>query len=278
MVDEVIGRRFDHLRKLEGFHCDEQWTSWLQPYKKYTVFHEFIEFIVQGVHAEQADAVDMDERKAAMAAYEDIPAAIEDLKPDKLPIELAFDRYDIEHQSFVEYLSEAGRRFNEADADDVYEFMNETRSSEPYEKLLHQTVIEIFHVLFQNRGLLLAFNEYVSGILADVDMDKVEDIDQSRLAQNGRLRRVRPPIWARRAVFFRDRGRCVLCDTDLSSLINLDNVENYDHIVPISQFGLNDVSNLQLLCVACNQREKRGGFAVTSSRYQSWYRYDRTRG
>jgi 5-methylcytosine-specific restriction endonuclease McrA len=57
----------------------------------------------------------------------------------------------------------------------------------------------------------------------------------------------------------------------LSGLINLENLENYDHIVALARFGLNDVCNLQLLCERCNQVEKRDGDAVTSARYQSWY-------
>lgn len=38
-------------------------------------------------------------------------------------------------------------------------YMLETFLSEPYERLSEQTVGEIFHVLFQNRELLLRFNE-----------------------------------------------------------------------------------------------------------------------
>lgn len=78
-------------------------------------------------------------------------------------------------------------------------------------------------------------------------------------------------MWAQRAVFFRDRGKCVLCDSDVSGLVSLDNIENYDHIVPLSRWGLNDITNLQLLCVPCNQHEKRDGAVITSGRYQSWY-------
>jgi 5-methylcytosine-specific restriction endonuclease McrA len=85
---------------------------------------------------------------------------------------------------------------------------------------------------------------------------------------------VKPPSWAQRAVFFRDRGRCVLCDKDLSGLTNLANSENYDHIVPLGRHGLNDVSNLQLLCAECNQIEKKDGHGRTSSEYQTWYAPD----
>ncbi|WP_243748245.1 HNH endonuclease [Roseateles toxinivorans] len=58
---------------------------------------------------------------------------------------------------------------------------------------------------------------------------------------------------------------------DLTGLLNIDNVENYDHIVPLSSWWLNDITNLQLLCVPCNQYDKRDGVPITSGRYQSWY-------
>lgn len=273
VVDTVLANRFDHLIKLEGFHCDGQWTAWTQPYGQYSVFHRFIEFIVRNVHDEQAEAVDIAERKAVFVSFADIPAALDDLRPDRLPIEAAFDRYEIDYLSFGEFLSESGRLFQDADEDDIYEFMNEIRLSEAYEKLLDKTVKEVFHILFQNRSLLLMFNEFVSGVLSMVRLDDAEDLDSSMFTSNGTLKRVRAPAWAQRAVFFRDRGRCVLCDQDLSGLTNIANVENYDHIVPLSRFGLNDISNLQLLCERCNQRVKRDGEAVTSTRYQTWYRY-----
>lgn len=273
VVDAVLVNRVDHLLKLEGFHCDDQWTAWVEPYRQYSVFHQFIEFIVRDLHAEQADAVDMAERKKMMAAFANIPAALDDLKPDKLPIEAAFDHYGIEYQSFGQFLEDDGRRFQDADENDIYEFMNEIRFSEAYEQLLDQTVKEVFHILFQNRNLLLTFNEYVSDILSNVRLDDTDDLNPSMFTSSGVLKRVKPPVWAQRAAFFRDRGRCVLCDQDLSGLTNLANVENYDHIVPLSRFGLNDVSNLQLLCESCNQHEKRDGSAITSNRYQSWYDY-----
>ena len=257
-VDAVLTNRSDHLVKLEGFHCDDQWAAWARPYRKYSVFHQFIEFIVQEVHAEQADAVDMTERKNMLTTFENIPTALNDLNLKKIPIEAAFDHYGIDHQSFDDFLRDSERCFNEAEDDNIYEFMNEVRTSEAYDKLLDQTVKEVFHILFQNRSLLLAFNGYVSDILSNARHDEVEDLNLSMFKPNGVIKRVKPPVWAQRAVFFRDRGRCVLCDQDLSGMTNLANIENYDHIVPLNRFGLNDVSNLQLLCKRCNQQEKRG--------------------
>ncbi|MBD2001525.1 HNH endonuclease [Leptolyngbya sp. FACHB-541] len=83
-------------------------------------------------------------------------------------------------------------------------------------------------------------------------------------------KRVTPPKWARKAVFFRDRGMCAICGTDLSGLVSLSPIENFDHMVPLARGGLNDVTNLQLLCQPCNLR-KRDGTATTSRTYEAWY-------
>jgi len=274
VVDEFLKHTLDNALSLEGFRCDEQWVGWMAPYQKYSVLHQFIEFAVRGIHADQADDFDIDKSKRMYASFKEIPAAIADLRPHKLPIEEAFEHHGIDYQTFFEFLADAGKAFEDADADDIYEFMNEVWISAAYEDLMRQTVDEVFHVLFQNRELMMMFNDYVSGILSRGNWDRAEDLDRSLLAPNGTLARVRPPMWAQRAVFFRDRGKCVLCDSDVSGLVSLDNIENYDHIVPLSRWGLNDITNLQLLCVPCNQHEKRDGAAITSGRYQSWYSMD----
>ncbi len=259
---------------MEGFHCDEQWAGWLAPYKKQSVLHLFISFVVQGVHSEQADDFDIVKQKSIYTNFKRISPALADLQPHKLPIEHALEHHGINHPTFFEFLKDEGKTFEEADADDIYGYMNEIWISAAYEELIKQMVDEVFHILFQDRELMMLFNIYVSDILADADWERLENVDRALLAPNGRLARVRPPSWARRAVFFRDRGRCVLCDRDLTGLLNMDNVENYDHIVPVSSWGLNDITNLQLLCVPCNQHDKRDGAPVTSGRYQSWYPMD----
>lgn len=274
VVDGFLKNTLDNALLLEGFHCDEQWTGWLPPYQKYSVLHQFIEFVVRGFHSDQANEFDIDKSKRIYESFKEIPAAIADLKPHKLPIEEAFDHHGIDHQSFFEFLADIGKTFEDSDADDIYDFMNEVWISAAYENLMKQAVDEVFHVLFQNRELMMLFNGYISGILSGAHWDRVEELDRSVLAPNGTMARVRPPRWAQRAVFFRDRGRCVLCEKDLTGLVSLENVENYDHIVPLSGWGLNDITNLQLLCAPCNQHEKRDGAAITSGRYQSWYSMD----
>lgn len=62
------------------------------------------------------------------------------------------------------------------------------------------------------------------------------------------------PEWLKRAVYYRDRGRCQHCNKDLSGEINiLGDRELYnDHVIPLEQDGTNDSTNSQLLCGMCN--------------------------
>ena len=57
----------------------------------------------------------------------------------------------------------------------------------------------------------------------------------------------RPPasIEIRRAVFERDRGRCVDCGGSFDL--------QYDHVIPFSLGGATTIENLQLLCADCNR-------------------------
>jgi hypothetical protein len=274
VVDRILRDPSNHMVQLEGFHCDGAWTDLVTPFQKYSAFHRFVEFVVRVVHAEQFEAIDLQANQRIFQNFRDIPPALADLQPSKLPIEFAFDHYGIEYQSFAEHLENSGSNFLAASDDDLYHFMQDTWLTEPYDRLLSHTVREVFHVLFQNRSLLLSYNDYVASVIRHAAHDGIEYPLSNLFTGKGTLKRVRPPMWARRAVFFRDRGRCVLCERDLSGLLNIDNVENYDHIVALTQYGLNDISNLQLLCVECNQRLKSGGASRTSPIYQSWYSYD----
>lgn len=58
-------------------------------------------------------------------------------------------------------------------------------------------------------------------------------------------RRERIPQEVKVAVYARDGGRCVECE----STVDL----QYDHIIPVALGGATTVENMQLLCVLCNQ-------------------------
>ena len=86
----------------------------------------------------------------------------------------------------------------------------------------------------------------------------------------GKSKKVHIPKWVQRAVFYRDKELYVICNKDLTGLIDVE--ENFDkqidHIVSLEEVGLNDISNMQLMCKKCNN--KRGSKSYTTT-YRFWY-------
>lgn len=138
------------------------------------------------------------------------------------------------------------------------------RNKKKFQLLASRICPEVFYIVFSNRELLQEFNNKISWYFDSFHFGK------EQLDANGKLKRVAIPMWARRAVFFRDKGICVNCSTDLKSIINLLNKENFDHIIPLAKGGVNDPTNLQLLCDHCNNRKgKRNSNA--GKWYHNWW-------
>jgi len=136
--------------------------------------------------------------------------------------------------------------------------------------LLEHLTNEVFFLLFNNRSLLAHLNQYASAAMSHIDPAEIEDGVRQHLAAVGVLRRVALPEWVRRAVYYRDRGRCVACNCDLTGLVSLQCDDHFDHIIPLRQGGLNDVTNIQLLCGPCNLK-KGHRMAGTWNKYERWY-------
>ncbi|QFU89513.1 HNH endonuclease [Amycolatopsis sp. YIM 10] len=159
-------------------------------------------------------------------------------------------------------------------ADLCYDYMlNDLGPSQAYAELLGQIADEVFHVVFINRILMAQLNEMIAIKVAEVDPDCIAEYgDGARnFSRNGfRLKRGAPPDWVRRAVFHREKGRCALCRADLSPVLSSISEHQFDHIVPASSGGLNDITNMQLLCEPCNKK-KSNLSSATSAVYQKWY-------
>lgn len=108
--------------------------------------------------------------------------------------------------------------------------------------------------------------------MKDLLIKKEMNNDESDyLKKDGVLKRVNIPQWVAKAVFFRERGRCAFCDQDLSGIFSTQPESHLDHIVPLNLGGINDISNIQLLCKPCNL-SKSGIYIRTSNRYETWYK------
>lgn len=171
-----------------------------------------------------------------------------------------FDAYDIPVTPFTAHSSNDGF--------DFYDWFTENEAS--FETIWELVTDEVFQLLFRDRQFLLQFNKYV----ADYLRNGAVTLPTSALARNGYLRRDSYyPSWLRAGIFHRDQGRCVLCQTDLTSLFHTDSEIHFDHMVPLVAWGTNDPCNLQLLCESCNLA-KSGTDAVTSALYVPFWNMD----
>ena len=131
---------------------------------------------------------------------------------------------------------------------------------------------EVVHILFNDKHFLVLFNRLIRNVLIDEDgtyADYVKWPENSR-NENGTIRRCHIPQWVKNAVFHRDKGRCVFCNKDLTGLVTTLNSKNYDHIVPLKDYGTNDPCNLQLTCEHCN-KSKGAKDRVPKYKYQRWW-------
>lgn len=155
--------------------------------------------------------------------------------------------------------------------DACYEyFTKEVMWFEPYARLVDLMADEVFHVLFADRGVLFAVNALMASSIDSACLPEAYPEMASYFTRKGnRLRRKDIPLRVKRAVFYRDRGRCTECDVDLSWALDSLPREQFDHVVPLAMGGLNDITNLQLLCEPCN-RAKSDNPSLPSQRYRRW--------
>lgn len=165
--------------------------------------------------------------------------------------------------------------------EDPYEWFNKNEGI--FYDLFDFMADEVFHVLFANRNFLIKFNLLVAKTVQQLinrtypsEHYAVPDshYPRDKLTKKGRIKRKSIPLWVRNAVFHRDKGRCVYCNTDLTGIVNCFTTKNFDHIVPLDLFGTNDPCNIQLTCETCN-KSKSNRFASTGFKYQPWWSADK---
>lgn len=267
-INNILANPFDYLRMLDKFYGDLQYVRFLEPFQEFSAFHQFIEFTIHSLMFEELGEVDLSQQRSEEKRFENIRFMEGSFRD--LPINHAMSHYEIEHESFVEWLSIQGKTFDDAVDDDAYDYYSFLLETGLLDCLVEKIAAEVFFIMFLNRVTLMLFHDRVAGVISGIKIEEIEIEDRRWFARDGVLSRQRVPEWAKKAVFFRDRGRCVLCNKDLSNLISLQNEENYDHLIPLAHGGINDVTNLQLLCGDCNRR-KSDGEPMTSALYGKWY-------
>jgi hypothetical protein len=216
-------------------------------FSKNSILHYYI-FVTTAVYFRR------DYRKNADSYEEDEIAEIEDL----------FQTYGVKLTSYEEFYERRKTKLDEADQV-FYQWFSSQEGQ--FEELWETMTFEVFQLLFANRAFLLTFNQSLSEYLRG----RAVSIPRKYLNKSGRIKRdSHIPSWLKKAVYFRDHGRCVLCQKDLTGLISVDQALHYDHIVPLHQWGINDPCNIQLLCDKCNL-QKSGESAITGISYPSWW-------
>lgn len=126
-----------------------------------------------------------------------------------------------------------------------------------------------FQFVFQDRKFLHDFNLKLAEFIKE-KIDEIKEKYPDNVTARGRVRRWSFPVWLKKAVFHRDKGKCVICRCDLTGVITLDSTINIDHIVPLSLFGTNDASNMQLLCSDCNAKKSDRNTDTSTTHVPFW--------
>jgi Restriction endonuclease len=256
VINNVINDRFDYLRNLDEFLVGYLTLS--DKFEKRSILHQFISFIIEDLFYE---SIEEDFKSLEQVT-------IEAIKKKKVWLNLALNYHGIKHTPFKQWINENSNS-NEHPEDLFYTYINEFLYDERL-LLIEKLTDEVFYILFMNRKFLLNFNYFISGHIARSDINDMFCEYRDLLSKSGVLKRTNIPEWVKNAVYFRDRGHCVFCESDLPNIITRLSIKNYDHIVPLNQGGVNDVSNIQLTCKACNMK-KLDKEVKTSNVYELWY-------
>jgi len=252
ICNEIIENPLNYIRHLDEFWGNGQISYLLNSFQKYSVLHHFIEHVIDRLFCESNNNY--------------FPKLnIEELQNHKFWINDTLNYHDIKHPSFNDWYSS-----EPLSEDLIFEYLEFIEYSDFYLDLKEQMIEETFFILFMNRNFLRKFNLNISGIFRMLENDECNNDATYLLNDKGKLLRKNIPSWAKKAVFFRDRGTCTYCKKDLSGLINISNNYHIDHIIPLAKYGFNDISNLQLLCEFCNT-SKGSRHTNVSNEYEKWY-------
>jgi HNH endonuclease len=256
IIHNVLDDTMGYLRNLHSWHEDQEVAMFLPPFPKWSLLHNLAEYVIEELMWEELDDVAIDE--------------IVNNAQAELRVDRALWHHGIQVPGFRKWLNEQGIHLSDVTETTAHEYQDSLRLTGELDDLIVQLTNEVFFVLFGNRALLSRLNRYVAGAVARIPTSDLPTEGSGLLLKDGVPARARIPEWARRAVFHRDRGMCATCNTDLTTLISVANTEHYDHVIPLAEGGVNDVTNLQLLCSDCNLRKGRK-MLPTSNRYEAWY-------
>lgn len=133
----------------------------------------------------------------------------------------------------------------------VKDYLEGKRGAEPlqvYEKISSGKWID--RGIFKLIGARKVFDgkRNVFRFLLSAGDEKVETLEKTKKIASRHI-----PSDVQIAVWKRDNGKCVFCDSSEKL--------HFDHIIPFSKGGSNEIDNIQILCAKCNlkKHDKVGG-------------------
>jgi len=259
VIHDLVENGFESSWYYDGFEdfIEQHISSVFRPFQKFSILHQFISFVSYELFKEEVDdsVLDIIVRDSDCVLW----------------VNKALKIYKIPHMDFREWLAKQSLSIASLEHEsvilDYYAYLYEKG---PLIDLLEIYSNEAFYILFLNRHFLYQFNKQISLRTTKVRFSDLTQNSKHLFRKDGILRRVNIPMWARKAVFYRDRGIRSHCQKDISGLINIHNAKHFDHIIPLACGGLNDVSNLQLLCETCNLQKKDNEIQASKT-YEKWY-------
>ncbi|MDX8347502.1 hypothetical protein SLH49_05835 [Cognatiyoonia sp. IB215446] len=200
MVDGVTREPGAYLRNVEDIFGDMASSSLVRAYPKWTCFHIFVEELISSVIFEDAEK------------FKNVPG-----------------RYWVDYLLRSNGISAQPVNSSDFGRNDGYEYLEALQQEDLISQLCETVSKQVFHVLFSNRGTMSAFGHMVSYYVLHTASAFASDAFNG----SGHLNRVSVPLWAKSAVFHRDKGRCVLCQKDLTRLFSQQSQVHYDHIIPL---------------------------------------------
>jgi len=208
VCNAVLENPLEYIRILDEFWGNNNIQYFFPPFNKYSNLHMFIEFSIDRLFYESNKQFD--------------ELSIEELLNKDFFINDALNYHNIKHESFNDWYKNT-KHIDSYSDDTMYRYLESVEFSEEYLKLKNQLIEETFFILFMNRKFLKEFNLNLAGVFEISDINDFNINTKSYLKKNKTLLRKPIPSWAKKAVFYRDRGICVYCKKDLSGLLNISN-------------------------------------------------------